>query len=270
MTQGAPLRGRSFVAVSARDGETGHPLVAGTTVRLSFGGSDRSADTGGSGSSEGSADTGGSGDQLTVDAGCNLMTAPYVLENGRLLLGSAAATLRACEPERMAQDDWVHELLTGAPLVDLEGAELVLREESGARRELSLTDAAEGPDGSAPAGDELDLAGRWQLEGLSGGGVESSAPIGVEAALEFTDDGQLLVETGCNRGFAEVSRDGAQLSVGPVGLTRMMCDEARADFERRVLQVLDAGPLTADLDAATGRLRLTGGESALVLVRPSA
>lgn len=55
---------------------------------------------------------------------------------------------------------------------------------------------------------------------------------------------------GCNRWFAQVTRDGDALSFGGVGATRMMCDAAPMEIERRFVEAL-ANTEMARLDGDT-------------------
>lgn len=101
------LDGRSFEATEA----TGHELVEGSTVRVSF-----------------------EGDNVSAIAGCNTMTGAYSIEDGRLVVGELAQTMMACDDALTAQDEWLSTLLTGSPTIELDGDALVLSGDEGTIR----------------------------------------------------------------------------------------------------------------------------------------
>ena len=72
-------------------------------------------------------------------------------------------------------------------------------------------------------------------------------------------DGRASGHAGCNRWFAGVTRgDGAALSFGDAGLTRMMCEPARMDVERRFMAVIN-GAQSAVVEGDTLILRDAAG-----------
>jgi heat shock protein HslJ len=65
------------------------------------------------------------GDRLTVNAGCNGMSGPWRIEDGRLVAGPLIATRMFCEG-KMGQESAVSALLSGNPTVAVEGDRLTL------------------------------------------------------------------------------------------------------------------------------------------------
>ena len=94
------LEGRTFVS----SGVEGQELVDGTTISLSFEGTDA----------------------IAVNAGCNGMMGGYTIEDGTLTTGELAQTMMACEEPLMAQDQWVAAFLADGPTIALDGDELTL------------------------------------------------------------------------------------------------------------------------------------------------
>ena len=83
---------------------TGHELVADSQIRLTF-----------------------EDDNLSVNAGCNTMFAPYELTDESLMWTSdPASTMMGCSDELMAQDQWLAELFTTGVAVAADGATLTL------------------------------------------------------------------------------------------------------------------------------------------------
>lgn len=80
------LADTTFVATSV----TGHDLVAGSELRLTF-----------------------DGDVLAINAGCNTLTSAWQVEDGTVSwTGEPAQTMMACEPDLADQDTWLVDLFT--------------------------------------------------------------------------------------------------------------------------------------------------------------
>lgn len=218
------LAGRTFVSTAAQ----GRALVAGTTVRIEFGDG-----------------------QLGASAGCNSMGGQYRIDGDRLITGALAMTEMACEPPLMEQDGWVAELLGGATLA-LDGDTLTLANET---VRLTLLDR-EVADPDRPL-----LGTRWVVDGLISGEAVSSVPVGVTAALTFSD-GRVDVEAGCNAGGGTIQVGEGTLSFGPIGLTKKACEPDRMAVEQAVLNVL-VGPVDYEIEAEA--LTLTAGGLGLML-----
>jgi len=96
---GPELSGRSFVSTAVR----GRELVAGTTVRLTFG-----------------------DDHVSARAGCNTVFGGATWSDGTLRAGQLAMTMMACSPELEEQDGWLSDLLTSSPALVLDGGTLTV------------------------------------------------------------------------------------------------------------------------------------------------
>lgn len=220
----ASLEGRIFLSTSV----TGRDLVPGTTVRLAF--------------KEG---------RLGINAGCNQIGGAYSVTDGRLQLGSMMSTEMGCDQALMAQDGWVSSFLGGAT-VGLAGDSLTLGN-GGVTMNLSDRRVAD-PD--------RPLVGtRWVIDGIISGDATSSSPMGVTAALTFTDD-RLALEAGCNTGGGPVTVDSSTFTVGPLALTKKACAPETAGVESAVVATLNG---TVGYTIEADRLTLTNGSSGLML-----
>ena len=220
----AGIDGRTFLSTSV-DGKV---LVAGTQVRVSF-----------------------SKGQISASAGCNSMGGAYRLDGNRLVTDQMITTDMGCKPELMAQDQWVAALLNGATLA-LDGNSLTM---SGNGVRLSLLDRV-------VANPDRPLLGtRWVVDGLVAGNVASSIPMGVTAALTFSD-GRVNVETGCNIGSATAAIAGGSITFGTLALTKRPCAAGIAGLEAAIVGAL-TGTATYTIDATT--MTLTSGGSGLSL-----
>ena len=112
-----------------------------------------------------------------------------------------------------------------------------------------------GPDRTVPTS-LADLAGHeWALTHLS---RDETVPAGIEITLSL-EDHRLTGRGGCNRYFAEI-KEGERpgdLSIGPVGSTRMACPAEVMEVESRYLRALEG---TIDYDHQPDRLVLTWRE----------
>lgn len=94
------LAGQTFTS----DTVTGHDLVEGSQIQLSF-----------------------QDDRLAVNAGCNNMSGAYTYADGNLAWdGPAISTKMACDQGLMDQDQWLNTLFEDGVETSSEGADLVL------------------------------------------------------------------------------------------------------------------------------------------------
>lgn len=220
----AGLGGRTFLSSSV----TGRDLVPGTTVRVTF-----------------------KDGQLGIEAGCNHVSGPYSIEDGRIRVGSMMSTEMGCEPRLMDQDAWLSRFVGGAT-VALDGAALTL---SNGGVTMQLTDRVVA-DPDRPL-----VATHWVVDGIVTGDAVSSVPAGVRAGLTFEQD-RIAVETGCNTGGGSVTIEPTTFTVGPLMLTKKACVPETAGVESAVLATLD-GKVGYTIEA--DRLTLTNGSSGLTL-----
>jgi heat shock protein HslJ len=198
------LVGQTFVSTAV----TGHELVAGTTITMSFTESD-----------------------LSVSAGCNPMRGTYALDGGALLVRDLSSTLMGCEQALMDQDTWIGAFLEGAPKVVATGEGIALS--SG---DVTI-ELAGGEGTSAPTLEGV----TWVLSSIQSGQTSSNVPVGVEpATLEFADDGNVAVFTGCNTGRTTVVvGDDGFLTFEPMMTTKMSCGPDADGVAATVTSVLD-------------------------------
>ncbi len=88
----------------------------------------------------------------------------------------------------------------------------------------------------AEGGPPRDLTVReWVVESVDGRGVVDNS----RTTLTFDPQGQIAGRAGCNRYTGSYRLQGAQLSVGSVATTRMICVPALMDQENRFLKLLE-------------------------------
>jgi heat shock protein HslJ len=228
-----PLAGRTFLATQV----TGHDLVPGSELRLTF-----------------------DGDLLVVAAGCNSMRSGYAFDGGRLAwTGNPAATMMACEPELMAQDEWMAGLLTAGVEAEVAGDDLVLTS-GDVRIELVAEPAGGAADGAAGSSPSL-YGTTWTLTSIIDGEGASSVPAGVEPpTLVFAEDGSVGLFTGCNSGSTSVEITDTTAVFAPPVTTLIGCDGDAGVVEAAVLAVVDG---QVDLVVDGDQLTLGKGEDGL-------
>lgn len=102
---------------------TDFTLVESTTVQLTFGEDGR----------------------LHASAGCNQIGGDFSVQDGVLVVGQLSMTRRGCQPELMAQDQWLAGLLTSNPTVTVSGDEVELVADSAGIRLTSQSGALGDP-----------------------------------------------------------------------------------------------------------------------------
>jgi heat shock protein HslJ len=208
---GSDLAGKTFVSTNAtQDGEDG-PLVAGSRITLTF-----------------------TDQALSANAGCNTMGGGMRIDDGVLVLdGPMAQTEMACEQPLMDQDAWLATFLASGPAVALDDATLTLTSEGTV---VTFVDRE-------VAEPDVPLEGTvWTLDAIGGAGgadaAVSSVPEGVTSTIRIGTDGRLAAHPGCNTGSAPVEVGDGVLIIGPMALTRMMCEPAAMEVEDAVVAVL--------------------------------
>jgi heat shock protein HslJ len=87
---------------------------------------------------------------------------------------------------------------------------------------------------------------------------------GTRLSLQFTGDGRLLANAGCNSMSGEVSLEDSRLDVGGgLATTEMGCDPARHEQDEWLAKLLDTSP---EWRVDGDQLILTSGESRIVLL----
>ena len=221
--------GRWFVGDAS--GVTGRTLVEGTQLSLRF-----------------------NGTEVTASGGCNTLQGQYVIDSpSTLVVDQMSATAMWCDtPGLNDQDEWLSAFLQNRPEIRVDGPTLLVSDDSVG---ITLTDR-EVADPDRP------LEGTtWTLSGQISGQTASHSAIAAPATLTFAD-GVLAVHTGCNTGSAAYELGDGRVTVQPLALTRMACDDATMEQEAAIVAVLD-GTMTYEIDA--GRLTLRNGSDGLTL-----
>jgi heat shock protein HslJ len=187
---------------------TGYDLVADSQIRLTF-----------------------EDGNLSVNAGCNTLFAPYELtEDSLVWTGTPASTMMACSDELTAQDQWLTELFTTGVGVAADGATLTL---TSGDVTIVLT--------RSPDGDLQELFGKtWSAVGTIADGTTSRIPSVVRTPrVVVGNNGLSRLDTGCNSGRITVTANDNSITFGHPAVTRRRCQEPENTIEQRVLSVVD-------------------------------
>lgn len=209
----ADVAGRYYVSTNV----TGHTMVPGSTLTLSFN------------------DT----EQVSASSGCNAVVGLYQIKSGILRMNpNGATTMMACEEALQQQEEWFKDLLANGVHIKTAADRGLTLTQDGVR--IDLKDSPEGA-GAPRAGVPAIVGTPWKLRqiveagGKSGPAVPASGP----PTLEFTDGGRATVYTGCNRGAADAEvRDDGFIVFGRMTLTRMACKGNAAALEKQITTVL--------------------------------
>ncbi len=213
---------RTFVST----GVTGHQLVAGTRVTLTF----RDA-------------------TLSASAGCNSMSGEYHIVGSTLSVGSLATTEMGCDADRMAQDAWLATFLPGAAFSVGDGLTLT---NGTVTVKLAFKEVPNPP-----------LEGTyWVVDGLVSGDAVSSVPASIGAILHV-DGGRLELRAGCNRGTGTVTVAAGTLTFGAINLTKKACAPDVMSVERHVTAVL-AGTTPFAIDGDTLTIAAAGARGLIL------
>lgn len=212
------LDGRSLVSTRV----TGHELVAGSTVRMTF------EDT-----------------QLSVQAGCNTIFGAYALQGGVLRAAELAQTEMGCAADLMEQDQWLVDFLQGGPRLTQTDQAVVL---SGDGVEMELTDRE-------VVSPDLALEGQTWVLTTSYTETATTSIRGMENASLVLDGGDVRLDTGCNTGGGSYTLEGDTVSLSPLRLTLRACEDLAMEVEQVMMAVLQQEDLTVEVEA--DRLTLT-------------
>jgi heat shock protein HslJ len=155
---------------------------------------------------------------------CNQFRLPFSVDGDDLTTGPIAATKVACVRQVMQAERRFFRALEAADTAVTVSGELVLT----------------GPDDVrlvfAPADDSAELAGDWYVGSVATDrGLESVD--GSPPRLDFGDDGEVQVDSGCNTGSATWSEEGRNVTIAEPRMTLKACDTPVGVMDREAALV---------------------------------
>ncbi|MFF1710021.1 META domain-containing protein [Streptomyces sp. NPDC058268] len=185
--------------------------------------------------------------------GCNGFTADASVDGDTVGFENAVSTKRACA-KRDAQDfenTFKQALGNGDLKAAVDGDKLTLT--TGKGDSVALTSEPDVP-----------LTGtKWNVNAIGDGKVSASLPKEVEgkAHLTFGKDGTVRGNLGCNNVTAKAEVKDGTITLGAPRSTRMMCEGAAGDTEKKLLKLFD-GKVSYEL--RHGGLSLTAADGTVV------
>jgi len=165
---------------------------------------------------------------VQIKADCNDATSNVTIDGNSITFAPGPMTLAECEPGSL-YDDYLAKLGDVVSYVFDEDGNLVLNLKMDAGNMILGR--------SNEAANELEGTS-WVLSGILGGEVANTTENDGEITAIF-QNGQMSGSAGCNNYFASYETDGSSLTLGPIGSTKMACDEARNQREMEFLATLD-------------------------------
>lgn len=116
------------------------------------------------------------------------------------------------------------------------------------------------------SGSSASVIGQWKL--VSHGSASSQTPAApdVDTSIDFSSDGQMNGNVGCNGFGGEFKVDGDTIAFGPVMSTMMFCEGPVGDQEMATIAVFQESA-TFVLDGDTLTITSADGNSVIVLAR---
>ncbi|MEV0526675.1 META domain-containing protein [Streptomyces sp. NPDC050439] len=184
--------------------------------------------------------------------GCNGFTADVKTDGDTVGFDNALSTKRGCEKQDF-ENAFKAALAKGELKAAVDGDKLTLTTDKGDRVALTSKPAADAP-----------LTGtKWNVNAIGDGKVSASLPKEVDgkAHLTFGKDGTVRGNLGCNSVTAKAEVKDGQITLGAPRTTRMMCEGAAGDTEKKLLKLFD-GKVSYEL--THGGLSLTAADGTVV------
>ncbi|MGW7084791.1 META domain-containing protein [Streptomyces sp. NPDC054871] len=160
--------------------------------------------------------------------GCNGFTADVSADGESVDFANAISTKRACEKQDF-ENAFKRALGKGELKAAVDGDKLTLTTDKGDR--VALTSEPDVP-----------LTGtKWNVNAIGDGETTASLPKEVDgkAHLTFGKDGTVRGNLGCNTVSAKAEVKDGQITLGAPRTTRMMCEGAAGDTEKKLLKLFD-------------------------------
>ena len=156
-------------------------------------------------------------DEMTAggSAGCNSYNTTYEVNGIRISFGATAVSLRACSEPVMDQEQSYLQALEDAKFYQVTDAGLLWLFDD------NTTLLAE----FEPASNELGGTS-WEVIGYNNG-KEAVVSVIIDTSMTavFSTEGQLSGSSGCNNYTGSYTTDGDTIAIGPLAVTRKLCDD---------------------------------------------
>ena len=162
-------------------------------------------------------------------SGCNQFFGPYTLDRDRVVIGSLAGSMMACEEPSMKVENAVHAALAGTLRYVLADRRLTLL--SGTEPILSFQEEP------APALEGV----TWKVTGFNNGRQAVVSPLSGTTLSLTLKGGWVEGFAGCNNFRATYTAEADRIVIGPAAVTRMACaGDGVMQQEREFLSALQS------------------------------
>ncbi|MFD0551788.1 META domain-containing protein [Streptomyces rectiviolaceus] len=182
--------------------------------------------------------------------GCNGFSADVSMDGDSVDFANAISTKRACDKLDF-EDVFKGAIGKGELKAAVDGDKLTLTTDKGDR--VALTSEPDAP-----------LTGtKWNVNAIGDGKAMASLPkeVAGKAHLTFDKDGTVRGKLGCNNVSAKADVQDGTITLGAPRSTRMMCQGAEAETEKKLLKLFD-GKVSYRL--SHGGLSLTAADGTVV------
>jgi heat shock protein HslJ/uncharacterized protein YraI len=199
---------------------------------------------------------------LSIQADCNQVGGGYGLTNEGIVLNLGASTRVACGPDSLDQRFLAE--LAAVESAEMLADSLVLTTNTGNKLEFAnggpfiLDSGAVAPVATGPTAEEVNNI-LWQWVDLSEQGTLTAIENPVQYTAGFFYDGNVVLQSDCNRVLGTFTRDGRALSIVLGPSTMAACPEGSLDQQFNAL-MSDA----VDVEVVDGRLLITTAAGAVL------
>jgi heat shock protein HslJ len=192
--------------------------------------------------------------EVSGTSGCNRFFGPYEVDGNSISIGPLGSTLMACPEPLMEQEFGFMTALQSAATYGITGDTLELSNSDG---EVVATFVESEP---------ISLTGtNWVASGVNNGrGGVQSVVIGNEITAQFSEDGSISGSAGCNNYGGTYEVDGENMTIGPLAVTEMFCEEPEGTMDQEAEYLTALGTVaTWNIDGDLLDLRTAEGSRAV-------
>lgn len=160
----------------------------------------------------------GTDNNVSGNGGCNSFGGPYESADGNLKIGPLVSTMMACmEPAGLSEQEQQYlAALEKAATYEISGDTLTIRDAEGAMQVVAKVSTA-----------PTSLSGTsWQVAGVNNGNQAVVGIIaGTDLSLDFSAEGQVSGNAGCNTFSGPYESADGTVKIGPLATTKKLCTE---------------------------------------------
>lgn len=208
---------------------------------------------------------------VSAQIDCNSGSGTYQVDGASLTFGAMATTLMACLGDSQADQFSVGLSNVNSHVFQDGHLFLALQYDSGIMEFAPVEAGGEAtPEATEEATEEPSASGElvgptWQwVQSVYEGDMIVASNDPTRYTITFLEDGTIQAQLDCNTGFGSYTLDGSNLTIGPIGSTRMACPDDSLDST--FIEDLEA---VASYAIADGNLHLTLSTDGVMELSPA-